>query len=483
MSEPDEIAAQSAWEDRFEFEELLGSGAMGTVYRALDRTRGTVVAVKQLKHVEARALFNFKAEFRKLVNLSHPNLLQLYELVARGDDWLLTMELVEGTDFLRYVRPSDDSDAASASDQDSLSSLDESTDPGDDASPRVAHTASRAAIKVARPRRAPRKPGALDEARLRRVLGQLAEGLRALHAQDYLHRDLKPDNVLVFAETGRLVICDFGLVIEAKTRVARKLAGESTGSGTSTAGTGLGMQAGTLAFMAPEQANGMPLSEAADWYAVGVMLYMALTLQVPIAPRRTFDETARAKLEQRPRDPRELNPDAPADLSELALALLAPDASERAGYERVRACVASRVRHTERPARASLSLAPRSSEFLLGRAPQLAQLNAAFARARAGHFGQVFVSGRSGMGKSALVRHFLQGAEANAGAIVLAARCYEREELPYKAFDPLVDALSAYLFELEPDELTALLPTNVDSLAWVFPTLRRLKPIEERMHA
>ncbi|MDB4988146.1 MAG: ATPase/protein kinase family protein, partial [Myxococcaceae bacterium] len=307
---------------------------MGTVYRAVDRVRGTVVALKHLARVDARALFSFKSEFRNLSNLSHPNLLQLYELVSRGDDWMLTMELVRGTDFLRYVRPAAEADQGSMPTEES-DSLDEDTDPGVDAGPRAAQATSVAMAALAKPRRPPRKLGALDEVRLRSCLRQLAEGLRALHAHHYLHRDLKPDNVLVFQETGRLVICDFGLVVEAKTRPTRKLVGETSGSSHTTGRSSLGEMAGTLAFMAPEQASAEALTEAADWYAVGVMLYMALTLKVPIDPQRTFEETARAKQQQRPRDPRELNPDAPADLSVLGLAFLATDPAARAGYEQV----------------------------------------------------------------------------------------------------------------------------------------------------
>ncbi|MDB4974545.1 MAG: serine/threonine protein kinase [Myxococcaceae bacterium] len=479
MSPPIDSAAQAGIEERFELEELLGSGAMGTVYRAVDRAHGNVVALKQLKRADARALFSFKAEFRNLSNLSHPNLLQLYELVTRGDDWFLTMELVLGTDFLRFVRPCDEADS-DAEDDEELSSLDESTDPGADATPRGAKPNVALRAPLLEKKRAPRKLGELDEARLRSCMSQLAEGLRALHAEHYLHRDLKPDNVLVFEQTGRLVICDFGLVVEAKVGLQRAVSGGTDGASTygSSTGTGrsaLGELAGTLAFMAPEQASGLALTEAADWYAVGVMLYMALTLKVPIAQQRTFEEAARAKREQPPRDPRELNPDAPDDLSELALALLHPDPSARAGYEQVSARLSSE------PGRRSIR--PRTGEVLLGRASQLAQLNAAFARAKASHCSQVFVSGASGMGKSAVMRHFLFGAESQGGAIVLSARCYEREELPYKAFDPLVDALSSYLLTCDEPLLNELLPPNIESLASMFPTLCRLPLLQARMAA
>ncbi|MEY4575484.1 MAG: hypothetical protein RL701_187, partial [Pseudomonadota bacterium] len=125
----------------------------------------------------------------------------------------------------------------------------------------------------------------------------------------------------------------------------------------------------------------------------------------------------------------------------------------------------------------------RAHDLLLGRERELAQLEAAFAQARAGELAQVFVSGPSGMGKSALLRHFLQSAEADAGALVLSSRCYEREELPYKAFDPLVDALSSYLLALDETTCSALLPEQIASLSAVFGTLRRVPAIEARARA
>src|SRR6185312_17067466 len=107
--------------------------------------------------------------------------------------------------------------------------------------------------------------GAVDAAKLRGALAQLAQALAALHAADKVHRDVKPSNVMVTRQ-GRVVLLDFGLVTEALSEDV------STGNAV----------VGTPAYMAPEQAASRELTPAADMYAVGVMLFEALTGRVPI---------------------------------------------------------------------------------------------------------------------------------------------------------------------------------------------------------
>src|SRR5437868_12878163 len=89
---------------RFEIENQLGSGAFGVVYRAFDRKRNLHVALKTLRHADPSKLFRFKQEFRAFADITHRNLVMLYELLAEEGEWLLTMELIEGQNFLDYVR-------------------------------------------------------------------------------------------------------------------------------------------------------------------------------------------------------------------------------------------------------------------------------------------------------------------------------------------------------------------------------------------
>src|SRR3954468_5610273 len=89
--------------DRFAVERCLGSGAFGTVYQAYDRQRRGRVALKMLNRVDAGALYRLKQEFRALADLSHPNLASLYELFGEGGRWFISMELVDGIEFVQYV--------------------------------------------------------------------------------------------------------------------------------------------------------------------------------------------------------------------------------------------------------------------------------------------------------------------------------------------------------------------------------------------
>ena len=144
---------------RFALLRKLGAGGMGVVYEAFDRELETHVAVKVLRPLDELSLYRFKNEFRSLADVRHPNLLRLGELHREHDQWFFSMEMVEGTSLLEYIK---------------------------------------------RP---------FDDFRLRHAFAQLAAAVSAIHAAGFIHRDIKPSNVMVTAE-GRVVLLDFGLVTQ-----------------------------------------------------------------------------------------------------------------------------------------------------------------------------------------------------------------------------------------------------------------------------
>jgi serine/threonine protein kinase len=445
----------------FELLGVLGQGGMGTVYRAYDRRRGQVVALKTIERVDPSALYRFKQEFRALADIAHPNLVTLFELASHGQDWFFTMELVEGSNFLTQLRSC--VDLPEAETDLNPASRDLRSSPAD-----IAVSATADYIASSRPVTA--NAGSSSQirqgkglslfqlGRLRSALRQLAEGLAALHATGKLHRDIKPSNVIVTA-TGRVVIVDFGLAAELG------LGGlhESTEPHI----------LGTAAYMAPEQAAGSAVSPAGDWYSVGVVTYEALTGRLPFLGRPL--EVLMEKQRFEPPSPRELVSDLPDDLSTLCVDLLRRHPEARpSGHEVLRRLGSL---PTTPSAPTSLQSSPRRAIPLVGRERHLAALHDAFSAVARGQPVVLHVHGHSGAGKSALVQRFLADLAEQDEAVVLAGRCYQHESVPYKALDSLIDALSRYLKRLQDAEVRALLPRDVHSLSRVFPVLRRVETV------
>ncbi len=449
----------------------IGHGGMGVVYRAFDRARGEVVALKTMQWLAPAALQRFKREFRSVADVAHPNLVSLYELISDGRIWFIVMEFVDGVSFLEYVRqgarlpcppplmsmaggatsPADAAtvSAAQARDVPALAQP-ESTADDQPAGGRFAATAN------------PERAGSAEQldlcpvqrARLRQALRQLGEGVAALHEAGRLHRDVKPSNVLVTAK-GRVVILDFGLAAELGPT------GQHHSSGS--------LVLGTPAYMAPEQAAGLPVSPASDWYSVGVMLYEALTGRLPFLGQPL--EVLMDKQRFEPPSPRELFPRLPENLCSLCTDLLRRDPKARPSRRDVLRRLGSTLGEPANPASTPSQIVP-----LVGREREFEALESAFAAGKRGQTVVLMVQGQSGAGKTALAQRFLDNLVAHDEGVVLAGRCYEREAVPYKALDSLIDSLSHYLKHWPASDVHGLVPRDIRPLMQVFPALRHIVP-------
>ncbi len=451
------LPAQLSIPARFELVRQIGEGGMGVVYEALDVERNVRVALKTLRYHDHDALTRFKHEFRSLQDIHHPNLVALGELVGDASGAFFTMELVNGVDFFEWMFGARTSKAraggATARDLGRIEPHDTDRD---------AHAAETPPLASrTRPSTFPRaiSGGPADEGRLRDAFRQIALGLSALHDAGKVHRDVKPSNVRVTPE-GRVVLLDFGLVFDVD-------AAQATDTNV----------VGTPAYMAPEQSLAEPVGPEADWYAVGAMLYLCLTGRLPFEGAAVA--VLMAKHYQEPPAPSTVAEGVPRDLEQLCMDLLQFEPGARPRGREIFRRLSSRSSRPPAPSRPPRSVVPAGAPFV-GRTDEMATLRRALADVVGKkHAVSVVVHGESGVGKSSLARRFLDELKDEHGAFVLTGRCYEREAVPYKAFDEVIDTLSRKLARLPTDEALAILPSRVEALAQLFPALGRVPVVAQ----
>ena len=248
--------------DRYELGRQLGAGGMARVFLAHDRLLDRQVAVKVLSDPYAsdpQFVERFRREASAAAGLNHPNIVAVYDRGEADGSYYIVMEYMSGPDLKRVIRA-----------------------------------------------RAPLPPlEAIDYAQ------QILAALGAAHRRDVIHRDVKPQNVLV-AEDGHLKVTDFG--------IAR--AGADGGM------TEAGSVIGTAQYLSPEQARGDEVTAASDCYAVGIVLYEMLTGRVPFDGERAVT-VAMKQINDPPTPPRVLEGAIPLVLEDVVLRSLAKRPSER----------------------------------------------------------------------------------------------------------------------------------------------------------
>jgi tetratricopeptide (TPR) repeat protein len=307
----------------------------------------------------------------------------------------------------------------------------------------------------------------LDEARLGAALLQLFAAVFALHDSGKLHCDLKPSNVLV-ERGGRVVVLDFGLAVGPEAGAAAQTRAD-------------GAVRGTPGYMAPEQAAGEPARATTDYYALGAMLFEALTGRLPFEGRPGAVLASKQRLEA----PcvLELAPHAPRALARLCGELLAREPAARPSRAQIEAALEALVGPDAEHIASTPARAPSMPPLeLLGREAELGALRDAYRATLAGRPCIMFLTGESGIGKSALVEAFAAELRAQGEAVVLAGRCHERENVPFKALDALIDALSRHLRKLPAAAAAALMSREVFALARIFPVLGRVPAVADAPH-
>jgi hypothetical protein len=419
--------------DRYHIVRELGRGGMGIVYLGRDLRRDMDVAIKFRGITHHDATLWLKREFRSVASLRHPNLVELYELVAHEQSCYFTMEYLPGVDPRHWVhRP-----RRREPDQSTLAS-----EPTGHAVP-LPEARTEMTLQPA-PTPAPTAVPDVDFSRVRSVLAQLAEGLAFLHARGVIHRDVKPSNVIV-AE-GSVKLLDFGLALERR-RAEEEVSRETR-------------IVGTAAYLAPEYVERLNVSPAMDVYSLGVVAFELVTGAPPFGGTLHVLSRLRKKMAL----PRaiDLNPDVPEDLDELIDQMLSADPLRRPTALQVAIRLTGAL-STPRPVR-------RAAQFV-GRQRELAMLEGRIADVRP-NTRLVLVTGASGVGKTSLVEEALSRArivsDDGIQALVWRGRCHERERVPYRAFDFIIDDLANELAAV-PSLASGI--EHVGALGRVFPTL------------
>jgi serine/threonine protein kinase/predicted ATPase len=369
----------------------LGRGSMGVVYKAQDHQLGRLVALKVLRGPRCQdpeALERFRREARTASALNHPHICTIYSLGEHQDQPFLVMEFIEGHTLRARM----------------------------DAGPPLAQ--------------------------LLRWIGQVARALQAAHAAGIVHRDIKPDNLLVRADDVVKVL-DFG--------VARLLADSPLAALTLTKeATGPGTLIGTVSYMAPEQARCEPVGGPADLFALGIVLYELATGRHPFEAASALG-TLHAVIEQQPIPPSRLNPKLAGALEWLMVGMLEKEPRRRPSADEVVALL-DELSQTPRPALDpsrgdgwESGALPADKPRPVGRQRELAELHKAFASARAGRGLLVCLTGEPGLGKTTLVESFLDDLLLRGHSFYLARGSCSERLAGSEAFLPVLEALESLL--------------------------------------
>jgi serine/threonine-protein kinase len=249
----------------YRIQEVLGEGGMAVVYKAYEPRLDRVVALKVMHRdddTDATYLARFRREARAAARMQHPNIVTVYAAGEQDGQPYIAMEYVDGGTVLDRMRE-----------------------------------------------------GPLDPAEAVWIAGQIADALDYAHRQGFVHRDVKPANILLSHDGKRAVLSDFGVVRPIVEQQGAAL-------------TAVGLTVGTPDYMSPEQAMAEPLDGRSDLYSLGVVLYHLLTGRRPFTAGSLTSMVA-DMLSKDPQSPRQVNPRISPHLEAAMLKVLAPARDQR----------------------------------------------------------------------------------------------------------------------------------------------------------
>jgi eukaryotic-like serine/threonine-protein kinase len=261
----------SSFGARYRIEKLLGEGGMGAVYKAVDTELSRTVALKLVKKELATSrqiMQRFKQELLLASKISHKNILRIHDLGEVDGIKFISMAFVEGPDLAGLIY----------------------------------------------------QEGRLDRERALKFAKQLCSALEAAHHEGVVHRDLKPQNILIDQNTDQLYVSDFGL--------AKSLEPDMT------AMTHAGQVLGTPRYMSPEQVEAKEIDQRSDLYSLGMIFYEMFTADLPFHAESTF-QLMYKHVNEAPKDPRVICPDLPPYIGNIILKCLEKDPAKR--YQSARA--------------------------------------------------------------------------------------------------------------------------------------------------
>ena len=382
----------SSFGARYRIESLLGQGGMGAVYKAFDIELGRTVALKLVRPelaASVETMQRFKQELLLAGKISHKNILRIYDLGDSDGIKFITMAFVEGSDLSNLIEAA----------------------------------------------------GRLPLDRVLKFTRQLCAALEAAHREGVVHRDLKPQNILI-DQTDTLYVSDFGL--------AKSLAPEASSM------TRTGQLLGTPRYMSPEQVEGKEVDHRSDLYSLGLILFEMFTAEVPFRGESAL-QIMFQRVTAAPKDPRTLCPDLPDYLANIILKCLEKDPANR--YQNAREILtdieAQNAPEVSAPARTKTIKLPRSlprSAWILASGIALA-IGLVLLIPRTRHLLKIRSPAGAGTTEQVTIQHYM--------AVVPLRIVGNQHDTGYIA-DGVVDSLSAKLSGLKN---VYIAPANAVSIA------------------